>query len=113
MHFNLVFINIYSNTFQVDTVDGFNNRRIHPLLHSLLAKDYFRYFQYQPSRPCPFWDPVAEGGKCTSSYCAVQNCPATDLPPGISGQVAEQGHTQVRTLYEVTNCTVVPRTDNF
>lgn len=80
---------------QVDTVDGFNNRKIHPRLQSLLSKDYFRYFQYQPSRPCPFWDPVAEGGKCTSSYCAVKNCPPTDLPPGLSGQIAEHGHTQV------------------
>ena len=79
----------------MNTVDGFNNRRIFPRLTSLLTKDYFRYFQYQPSRPCPFWDPVAQGGRCTSSYCAVQSCAATDLPPGLSGQIAENGHTQV------------------
>lgn len=78
---------------KVNTVDGFNNRRIFPRLQSLLAKDYFRYFQYQPTRPCPFWDSTVMG-RCTSAYCAVKSCPTTDLPPGLNGQIAENGHTQ-------------------
>jgi len=78
---------------QVDTVDAFNNLKIYPRLRSLLTKDYFRYFQYQPNKKCPFWDPSS--GKCKSSYCQVKSCSAHDLPPGLNGQMAEAGHTQV------------------
>jgi len=78
---------------KVDTVDDFNNKRIFPRLKSLLAKDYFRYFQYQPNKKCPFWD--ASSGKCASNYCQVKNCATTDLPPGITGEVVETGYTQV------------------
>ena len=46
----------------VDTVDDFNNKKIFPRLKSLLAKDYFRYFQYQPNLKCPFWE--GSVGKC-------------------------------------------------
>jgi len=72
---------------KVDTVDDFNNAKIYPRLASLLAKDYFRYFYYQPYKPCPFWE--ASSGKCSSSLCQVKSCPTTDLPPGISGDVME------------------------
>ena len=90
---------------KVDTVDHFNNAKIYPRLASLLAKDYFRYFYYQPFKPCPFWE--ASSGKCSSSLCQVgwilwrqvsksnslclqvKSCPTTDLPPGISGDVVE------------------------
>ena len=54
---------------KVDTVDHFNNAKIYPRLASLLAKDYFRYFYYQPYKPCPFWE--ASSGKCSSSLCQV------------------------------------------
>ena len=37
-------------------MDDFNNKKIYPRLKSLMAKDYFRYFQYQPTKKCPFWD---------------------------------------------------------
>lgn len=101
---------------KVDTVDHFNNAKVYPRLASLLAKDYFRYFYYQPFKPCPFWE--ASSGKCSSSLCQVwfitvssshlenkrhpenkgqfntlhmkvKSCPTTDLPPGISGDVVE------------------------
>jgi len=78
---------------KVDTVDDFNNKRIFPRLKSLMAKDYFRYFQYQPNKKCPFWDSTS--GKCASNYCQVKNCATTDLPPGISGEIVETGYTQV------------------
>lgn len=72
---------------KVDTVDGFNNRKIFPRLKSLMAKDFFRYFQYQPNKKCPFWD--SSSGKCASNYCQVKSCATTDLPPGISGELVE------------------------
>jgi len=78
---------------KVDTVDDFNNNRIFPRLKSLLSKDYFRYFQYHPHKKCPFWD--ASSGKCASNYCQVKNCATTDLPPGISGEILESGHSRV------------------
>ena len=57
---------------KVDTVDHFNNAKIYPRLASLLAKDFFRFFQYQPYKKCPFWDPSS--GKCSSSLCQVETC---------------------------------------
>ena len=30
---------------KVESVDSFNNKKIHPILNSLLHKDYFRYFK--------------------------------------------------------------------
>ena len=50
-------------------MDDFNNKKIYPRLKSLMAKDYFRYFQYQPTKKCPFWD--SSSGKCASNYCQV------------------------------------------
>lgn len=78
---------------KVDTVDDFNNNRIFPRLKSLLAKDFFRYFQYHPHKTCPFWD--ATSGKCASNYCQVKNCATTDLPPGISGEILETEYSRV------------------
>lgn len=67
---------------KVDTVDHFNNAKIYPRIGSLLAKDYFRYFQYQPHKQCPFWNPSS--GKCSSSLCQVKSCSTTELPPGLA-----------------------------
>jgi len=67
---------------KVDTVDHFNNAKIYPRLRSLLTKDYFRYFQYQPHKQCPFWNPSS--GKCSSSLCQVKSCSTTELPPGLA-----------------------------
>jgi len=67
---------------KVDTVDHFNNARIYPRLKSLVAKDYFKYFQYSPNKPCPFWEPSS--GKCSSNLCQVKSCSTTELPPGIA-----------------------------
>lgn len=75
---------------KVDTVDHFNNAKIYPRLASLLAKDFFRFFQYQPYKKCPFWDPSS--GKCSSSLCQVKSCSTTDLPPGIAAHLVDQNH---------------------
>jgi len=73
---------------EVGTVDHFNNAKVYPRLASLLQRDYFRYFQYQPHKKCPFWE--ASTGKCSSSLCQVKSCPTTDLPPGILASVQEE-----------------------
>jgi len=78
---------------KVDTVDYFNNKKIHPRLASLLRKDFFRFFQYHPSKSCPFWD--IQSGKCHSNYCKVKNCATTDLPPALKGEVVETVHNKV------------------
>ncbi len=67
----------------VDTVDHFNNARIHPRLMSLLSKPYFRYFRYNAHKPCPFW---REAGKCASENCYVRNCQEEEIPPGLKGE---------------------------
>jgi len=69
----------------VNTVDYFNNDKIFPRLKSLLDKDFFRYFEYNPNKKCPFFDEARQSSdKCASPSCGVQNCPKEDLPPGLT-----------------------------
>ena len=74
----------------VDTVDHYNNIKIFPRLQSLLAKDYFKYFQYNPNKPCQFWtrsNGMEPPEKCMSPTCGVKPCTAEELPPGIKGGI--------------------------
>ena len=56
----------------VDTVDYFNNMKIYPRLQSILQKDYFRYFNYNAKKPCPFWNNTND--ICQFKSCGVQAC---------------------------------------
>ena len=75
---------------KVNTVDDFNNKKIYPRVKSLVSKDFFRYFQYQPNKKCLFWD--SSSGKCASTYCQVKQCPTTDLPPGFMEEAINKVH---------------------
>ena len=68
----------------VDTVDFFNNMKIFPRLQSLIHKPYFKYFQYNAHKPCPFFD--MSTGKCAEKSCSVENCTPDDIPPGLKGE---------------------------
>lgn len=69
----------------VNTVDYFNNDKIFPRLKSLLDKDFFRYFEYNPNKKCPFFDEARQStDKCASPSCGVQSCAKEDLPPGLA-----------------------------
>ncbi|CAG0902005.1 unnamed protein product [Cyprideis torosa] len=63
-----------------DSVDEYNNHKLFPRLQSILEKDYFRFYQVNLVRPCPFW-PGEE--KCGLRDCSVKPCAATEVPPGI------------------------------
>ena len=74
----------------VDTVDHYNNIKIFPKLQSLLSKDYFRYFQYNPTKPCLYWKKSSGAEppeKCTSPTCGVKSCTPEELPPGLKGEI--------------------------
>ena len=74
----------------VDTVDHYNNIEIFPRLQSLLTKDYFKYFQYNPNKPCQFWTKssgIEPPEKCMSPTCGVKPCTPEELPPGIKGEM--------------------------
>lgn len=55
----------------MDTVDYFNNMKIYPRLQSLLVRDYFRFYNVNLKRECPFW---ADDSKCAMRYCHVKPC---------------------------------------
>lgn len=74
----------------VDTVDHFNNVKIYPRLQSLLVKNFFRYFQVNLQKECPFWK---DDSKCAMRYCHIQSCEEGDIPDGIraaSGDFPEE-----------------------
>ena len=64
----------------IDTVDYFNNKKILPRLQSLVQRNYFKYFQYNTHKKCPFWDTSLD--RCSSMSCGVKSCSNEDLPPG-------------------------------
>ena len=75
----------------VNTVDHFNNHKIFPRLRSLLDKDFFRYFEYNPNKKCRFFsDSVVSQDKCVSPRCGVQTCSLEELPPGLKGEKVEK-----------------------
>ena len=68
----------------VDTVDYFNNMKIYPRLQSILQKDYFRYFNYNAKKPCPFWNNTND--ICQFKSCGVQACTPEEIPSGLKSE---------------------------
>ncbi|XP_037500381.1 ero1-like protein isoform X2 [Rhipicephalus sanguineus] len=66
----------------IDTIDHFNNFKVHPILKSLLQKDYFRFFKVNLKRPCPFWP---DDSRCALRDCSVTTCSEDSLPKSIRG----------------------------
>jgi len=65
----------------VESVDVFNNDLVHPILDSLLKRDYFRYYKVNMFRPCLFAD--VHVGQCGSRSCAVDECREDQIPAGL------------------------------
>nr|CAG4651683.1 EOG090X03A4 [Triops cancriformis] len=64
----------------VDHVDRLNNAKLYPMLRSLMAKAYFRFFKVNLKKPCPFWP---DEDKCSMRACVVNTCPEDQVPAGI------------------------------
>lgn len=77
----------------IDTVDYFNNNKIHPRLKSLLVRDFFRYFKVNLKKDCPFWP---DDSKCAMRSCHVSPCEEKDIPEGLKGR-----HQQESFVYKV------------
>ncbi|XP_013400738.1 ERO1-like protein beta isoform X3 [Lingula anatina] len=72
---------------KIESLDSFNNLKIFPRLHSLLNKDYFRFFKVNLKRPCPFW---GDDGRCALRDCHVDKCSEDQLPPGYKESKQEE-----------------------
>ncbi|KAI5610805.1 ERO1-like protein alpha precursor, partial [Silurus asotus] len=64
----------------VETIDGFNNRKLFPQLQELLSTDYFRFYKVNLNNPCPFW---TDSGHCGLRDCAVKPCKPNEVPEGL------------------------------
>lgn len=73
----------------VETLDSFNNLKVHPRLNSLLHYNFFRYWKVNLKKVCPFWE---DDSKCAIRFCSVQPC--TDVPAGIKGTVPPLEHNK-------------------
>uniref|UniRef100_A0A3Q4H1F2 Endoplasmic reticulum oxidoreductase 1 beta n=1 Tax=Neolamprologus brichardi TaxID=32507 RepID=A0A3Q4H1F2_NEOBR len=62
----------------VESIDIFNNFKLHPRIRKLTERDYFRYYRVNLKRPCPFWP---DDGHCSIKDCHVEPCP--EVPVGI------------------------------
>jgi hypothetical protein len=63
-------------------------QKLHPQLQKLLEKSFFRYFQYNPHRKCPFWDMSKE--VCHSGACGVKPCPKDKIPEAVLSSAEKQ-----------------------
>lgn len=79
----------------IDTVDFFNNNKIHPRLQSLLVRDYFRFYKVNLRKECPFW---SDDSKCAMRSCHVSTCEEKDIPEGLKGQ-----HQQESFVFKVNS----------
>ena len=50
---------------------------LYPLLHTLTAQPFFRYFSVSLYDECPFWP---DDSVCTLPECSVCECPADEVP---------------------------------
>ncbi|KAM3876838.1 ERO1-like protein alpha [Diretmus argenteus] len=64
----------------VETIDAFNNDKLHPKLLTLLESDYFRFYRVNLNKPCPFW---TDSSQCGLKDCAVKPCSPNEVPEGI------------------------------
>uniref|UniRef100_A0A670HP84 ERO1-like protein alpha n=1 Tax=Podarcis muralis TaxID=64176 RepID=A0A670HP84_PODMU len=74
-------------TCDVETIDSYNNRKIFPSLQKLLESDYFRYYEVNLKKPCPFW---SDDSHCGIRDCAVKPCPSDEVP----GRIRSESHNK-------------------
>ena len=71
-------------------------QKVLPLLKGILEHSYFRYFQYNPNRKCPFWDMSKE--VCHSGTCGVKPCSKNEIPDAVLSSNEKQVHRWKRKL---------------
>lgn len=64
-------------TCNVDTIDYFNNVKIFPRIHSLMSKDYFRFYKVNLKKECPFW---VDDSRCAMKHCHIKTCSKDSVP---------------------------------
>lgn len=55
----------------VETVDRLNQDRIFPVLSKLLTRPFFKFYQVNLNKRCPFWP---DSSKCFMRSCHVEAC---------------------------------------
>lgn len=61
----------------VETVDSLNRLVVYPLVTSLVADPYFRFYRVNLNRQCPFWP---DDSRCNLKDCHVQYCTEGEIP---------------------------------
>jgi ERO1-like protein beta len=62
---------------EIETIHDSNNQHFLPLLTALTRTKYFRYFQVDLWRSCPFWE---DDGQCAIRQCSVCECDESEIP---------------------------------
>jgi hypothetical protein len=56
---------------KIESIDKFNNYKIHPLISILVQKDYFRFIKVNLKKICQFWH---DDAKCGLKDCQLKVC---------------------------------------
>lgn len=56
---------------KIEKIDKFNNYKFHPLISTLVQKDYFRYIRVNLKKICQFWP---DDAKCSLRDCHITVC---------------------------------------
>ncbi|XP_056633121.1 ero1-like protein isoform X1 [Diorhabda sublineata] len=67
---------------KIENVHNFNSIELYPTLRKLLSKDFFRFYEVNLKRPCPFW---LDDSRCAMKDCHVKPCPPEEIPEGLKG----------------------------
>ncbi|XP_035771692.1 ERO1-like protein beta [Neolamprologus brichardi] len=85
----------------VESIDIFNNFKLHPRIRKLTERDYFRYYRVNLKRPCPFWP---DDGHCSIKDCHVEPCPESKVPVGIKSGNYNKYSQAANTMSDVVEC---------
>ena len=61
----------------VETVDSLNHAKLFPLVSQLVKSFYFKFFQVNLTRACPFWP---DDSYCSLHGCHVKECSEEEIP---------------------------------
>lgn len=56
---------------KIEKIDKFNNYKFHPLISTLVEKDYFRYIRINLKKICQFWP---DDARCSLKDCHIKVC---------------------------------------
>ncbi|EEB87418.1 hypothetical protein MPER_15229, partial [Moniliophthora perniciosa FA553] len=83
-----------------ETVESVN-QQLFQNLHELVQTPFFKYFQVDLYRECPFWD---DHGSCNNPGCAITTVDESEIPPRWRAKALSQVDALVNDQHRLPGC---------